>query len=164
MNPAPLTTHAACNAAVVRALNALQRHRATADAAGDLANEGRAHLLHTVEGLSRLFPVDVSIHSRPWFRDWAGVCALDYALAFALRTDLADWFRQLREQNAQFAELLAACYAGQAQAQELATIFGLPLLELYRRVRAAWEALCALIREQTGTEWDHIYPVPPLLR
>jgi hypothetical protein len=50
MNPTPQTTHAACNAAVVRALNVLQRHRATADAAGDLANEGRAHLLHTVGG------------------------------------------------------------------------------------------------------------------
>lgn len=164
MNPNPLTAHAACNAAIAFALHELQDHSATAALAGDLANEGRVHLLHTVEGVGRLFAADAPIYARPWFRAWAGACVLDYALAFALRTDLADWFRQLRERNAPFAELLAACYAGQAQAQELATIFGLPLLELYRRVRAAWEALCELIREQTGTEWERVYPVPPLLR
>jgi hypothetical protein len=161
--------HAACSAAVARVLEVLQRHRVTADylaaLAGDLCHEANVHLRSVVERLRALYPADDPLHAQPWFNRWAQACALDYALAFALRDDqVADHFRQFRAADAQRCDILALCYASQLQVHELAALFGVSQLQLHQHANAAWEAFGALARERTGTTWELIFPLPPLLR
>jgi hypothetical protein len=158
--------HAACSAAIGHVFTFLQQHRATGDdLAGDLSNEANVYLRNVVQRLVALYPAAEPLHAQPWFSGCAFACALDHALAFALSVDqIALHVRLLREENAEHGDLLALCYAAQTQPHELADFFDISQLQLRQRANAAWDALCALIRERTGTTWPLLFPVPPLLR
>lgn|GEM_PF-3565629 len=161
--------HAACSAAVTRVLDLLQQHRVTAEylagLAGDLSNEANIYLRNVVQRLVALYPAAEPLHAQPWFNDWAFACALDHALAVSLSVDqVADHFRALRERNREQGDLLALCYAAPIQVHELAALLDLTLMQLNQRANTAWEALCAVVRERTGTPWTLLFPVPPLLR